>query len=70
MTDVKIYGVIAEWKEEAPLVMEGYLTTYDKAHARMRDLAQRPNVIRVAMFKAIYATGHNDLVPEESGGPI
>jgi hypothetical protein len=65
MTDEKIYGVIAEWKEEGPLVMEGALSTYDQAHARMRHLGQRPNVIRVAMFKAVYEYGNTALIPEE-----
>lgn len=65
MTDQKLYGVIVEWKEEGPLVMEGHLATYDKAHARMRDIAKQPSVIRVAMFKAVYETGNNTLIPEE-----
>jgi hypothetical protein len=66
MNDDKIYGVIAEWKEEGPLIMEGHPATYDQAHARMRELAARPNVIRVAMFKAIFETGNNALIPQES----
>ena len=64
--DPKIYGIIAEWKEEAPMVFEGALMTYDEAHTRMRDFASRPYVIRVAIFKAVHAAGHNALIPKES----
>ncbi|HEX3747642.1 MAG TPA: hypothetical protein VHW09_27090 [Bryobacteraceae bacterium] len=61
----KKYGVMAEWKEEGPLVMEGPLLTLDAARARMGDLAGRSNVIRVAMFKVIYEGGNNTLIPQE-----
>jgi hypothetical protein len=66
MTDEKIYGVITEWKAEQPLVMEGPLGTYEEAIGRMRLLGARPEVIRVAVFKAIYAEGNKTLIPEES----
>jgi hypothetical protein len=64
--DPKVYGVIVESKDEGPMIMEGFLATYDQAHARMRSIAARPNVIRVAMFKAVYSTGNNALIPQES----
>jgi hypothetical protein len=66
MTDEKVYGVITEWKAEQPLVMEGPLGTYQEAIGRMRLLAGRPEVIRVAIFKAIYTEGNKTLIPEES----
>jgi hypothetical protein len=61
----KIYGVMAEWKDEGPLVMESYLLTYDKAYERMQSLLKEQRIIRVAMFEAVYAYGNKTLIPEK-----
>ncbi len=66
--DPKIYGVIVESKCERALIMEGAPATYDDACKRMKEMAARPGVIRVAVFRAVYADGHEDLVPRESEG--
>lgn len=63
--DPKIYGVIAEFKEEQPISMESPLLNYEKAKERMRAMAARPNVIRVAIFKAVHVDGNETLIPKE-----
>lgn len=65
MTD-KIYGVIAEFKAEGPLIMESYPMNYDDACKRMKALSADPNVIRVAVFKAAWVIGNQTLIPKES----
>lgn len=62
----KIYGIVTEWKDDAPIVMEGGLMTREAAYQRMNDFKKRADVIRVAMFKAIYETGNKTLIPQES----
>lgn len=65
-TSSEIFGVIAEFKEEQPIVMEAPLVDYEAATVRMHNLAARSDVIRVAVFKAVYAIGNNTLLPKES----
>lgn len=60
-----IYGVIIESKQEQPLVMEGKLMTYEEASERMDFFMADKNIIRVAMFKAVYETGNETLLPKE-----
>lgn len=62
----KVYGVIAEWKDEAPIIMECYPMTHDDAHQRMMRLKNESNIIRVAMFQMIFSDGNRSLVPEET----
>lgn len=66
MPDEKIYGIIVEWKDEGPLIMEGYLASYDDAFKRMKTCSSDNRVIRVAMFKAVYESGNQLLLPKES----
>ena len=63
----KIYGVIAESKDEPPHVTDRSLMTIDEATNQMNQLIASPQVIRVAMFRAVFQTGHCALVPEEQG---
>lgn len=65
--DYKIYGVIIEHKAERPLIMEGPPATYSEAKSRMSALLARPEIIRVAMFEAVYVTGNETLLPKKSG---
>lgn len=60
----KVYGVIVEWKEEGPIVMEGKLSDYQSASDRMKKCAGDPRVIRVAIFRAIYEIGNETLIPK------
>lgn len=64
--DPKIYGFIIEFKCEQPIIMEGCPVTHEEAYQRMRIVAQRPDVIRVAIFKAIYSDGNEGLIEKES----
>ncbi len=66
MDDEKIYGIIVEWKDECPLIMEGYLASHDDAYRRMKDCMADTRVIRVAMFKAVYEAGNKTLLPKET----
>jgi hypothetical protein len=59
-----VYGVIAEFKDEGPIIMEGYPVDYDTAAERMNSLKQQANVIRVAMFRADYVSGNPTLLPK------
>ena len=61
--DPKIYGIILEWKNEAPLLMESMPLTLEEAHKRLDSALKNPNVIRGAVFKAEYATGNKALLP-------
>lgn len=63
--DAKVYGVIAEYKRESPIIMEGYPMDYEDAAKRMQVLVNHPEVIRVAMFRAVYETGNQTLLPKE-----
>lgn len=58
------YVVIAEYKNDEPLVHETYLrvTFSDEAERRMRELKASPNVIRVAIAKLEYSTGNRSLL--------
>lgn len=66
MDDEKAYGVIVEWKDEGPLVMESQLMTYDEAYNRKATFVDDKRVIRVAMFKAIHISGNETLLPKEN----
>jgi hypothetical protein len=57
-TESKIFGVIAEWKKEGALILEGKPMNYCDAYQRMEDLSKCPDVIRVAMFTAVYSRGN------------
>lgn len=59
-----VYGVIAEFKDEGPIIMEGYPADYDTAAERMNSLKQQANVIRVAIFRAEYVSGNQTLLPK------
>lgn len=63
--DPKIYGVIVEWKQEGPLIMEGKPMTCAEADFRMRELASMPTVIRTATFKIAYHFGNETLIDKE-----
>lgn len=65
MNDPKIYGVIAEFKDDGALIMEGPASTRNKAYERMALLRSSPNTIRVSIFKMQYETGHPDLIEKE-----
>jgi hypothetical protein len=65
MSEEKIYGVIVEWKEEGPIVKESELITREKIRERSQALAMRPDVIRVAIFRAIFVDGNKSLIPED-----
>lgn len=61
------YVVVAEYKSDAALCHEAYISksSYADAYERMRSLAKSPDIIRVAICKLVYETGHPDLVPKE-----
>ena len=63
-TREKKYGVIAEWRDEAPLVMETIPLDYFKARARAEDFLKSPRVIRVAVFEMRHAWGNKTMLPE------
>lgn len=58
------YVVIAEFKEDEPLVYETYLhySTFERAKERMRQLSQTQGIIRVAIAKLVYVDGNHALV--------
>lgn len=49
----------------APSSWMGAPATYDEALKRMKALAARADVIRAAVFRAVYADGHEDLIPKD-----
>lgn len=61
----KIYGVIVEWKNEEPLIMEGNPMNYEQASKRMTQFLESHRVIRVAMFEMVYSIGNKSLIPTE-----
>lgn len=65
MSEEGIYGVIAEFKI-GPIIMESYPGTLDAAHERMAKMVADPRVIRVAIFRAVYESGNQTLIPGES----
>lgn len=58
-----MYGLIVEWKNEAPSIMEGKPLNYYEAQRKMQELADNNRVIRVAVFKILYETGNEALIP-------
>lgn len=62
--DEKVYGVIAEFKAESPIIMEGRPMTHQEAYGRMKKMESDHRVIRVAMFRAVYESGHDGLIPK------
>lgn len=60
--DSKIFGIIVEWKEEGPLIMEGKPMSEEDARGRMREIARQANVIRVAVFSMDHADGNETLI--------
>jgi hypothetical protein len=60
--DLPIYGVIAEWKNEAPIVMENKPMTYTEAYDRMSKLCESNRIIRVAIFSFHYTAGNETLI--------
>lgn len=61
----RVYGVIVEWKQEQPLIMESRLLNYEEASEKMVAFCARPEVIRVAIFKASYETGNETILPKQ-----
>lgn len=64
------YVVIAEFKEDEPLVYETYLhySTWVKALEWMRKLADQPGIIRVAIAKLVFVDGNHALVDNRRKG--
>ena len=64
MTESTRYVVIAEYKNDAPLVHETYIhrASYEEACHRMEVLRQRNNVIRVSIAKLVFENGHQLLL--------
>ena len=58
------FGVIVEFKGQAPILMEteGEASSHEKAMARMREMLARPNVVRAAMVRLVYEGGNELLV--------
>lgn len=61
------YVVIAEYKDDEPLVFETYLSAagYDACYERMNTFANNPRVVRVAMAKLVHVSGNKSLIREE-----
>lgn len=64
-SDAKMFGVIVEFKDEGPLIMEGKLSTYDEDSARLTKFTEQNRVIRGAVFLAQFASGNESLIPED-----
>lgn len=64
MNEPRLYGLIIEWKQEGPLIMEARPMTLAQAHEKMREICNAPQVIRAAMFSMAYETGNETLIPE------
>lgn len=62
----KAYGIILEWKDEQPLVMEGAPMTYEQAYNRMKQAVGDSRVIRAAMFRMTCVSGNETLLPKEN----
>jgi len=64
MIDTDRYVLIIEHKAEQPLVWEQALSkgTYAEVHERMKAAIASPSIIRVAMAKLVYETGHEELL--------
>jgi hypothetical protein len=60
----KIYGVIVEFKTQAPTILEGYPVSYEKAYQRYCDLIHREDTVRVAIFRAVIEEGNESLIPK------
>jgi hypothetical protein len=56
------YALIAEWKDEGPLVLEGEPLTHEQAIERMRVLRLDLRVIRVAVGSLAYDSGNPALL--------
>lgn len=65
--DAKIFGIIVEWKNQAPLIMEGEPMDYEQASSRMKHFVNDPKVVRVAIFRAIFADGNKTILPIPDG---
>ena len=61
--DDEIYVVIAEMKNQAPIIMETEqgCAGYDKVHERMDAMSGQPNVVRVCVARLLYETGNKAL---------
>jgi hypothetical protein len=61
------YVVIAERKDEEPLIFETYLSaaSYEACRERMGVFANNPSIVRVAIARLVYVTGNKSLIREE-----
>lgn len=60
----KIYGVIAEFKTQAPILMEceGSHSSHDAAHQHMQKLLSQTNVLRACVVVITYGGAGNELL--------
>lgn len=59
----KAYGLIIEWKDEGPLIMESKLMTFAEASNAMKSQIGFHRVIRICIFRAECRRGHEGLLP-------
>jgi hypothetical protein len=59
----KLYGIICEWKNEGPLIMEGKPMTYEETYKRMEMALKESRIIRAAIFSMDYESGNETLLP-------
>lgn len=59
------YGLLVEWKQQAPILMEGERTDYGSVYEAYQRMLQQPSVIRLCIVKLIYAAGNESLCPPE-----
>lgn len=64
MSDTHV--IVVEYKADQPLVFETYIEdgTREQQVARMRLMAQKPDVVRVALARLVYVDGNKGLLPK------
>ena len=60
----EVFAVIAEFKNQAPILMEveGPRSSRDRAHDHMDTLLSRPNCLRAAVVRLTYEAGNELLI--------
>jgi hypothetical protein len=64
--DDGVYGVVVEWQNQGPILMEaeGPRTSYNWAYEYMRSLVGAPRVTRVAVVRLAYVDGNELLLKD------
>lgn len=68
ITNMKTYGIICEFKDEAPIILECKPMTSEEAYQAKQRFLVDQRIIRVAIFIMTYVSGNQTLIPTEAAG--